>query len=139
MAKVERSGELMEQHITILGVLHIAYGALGILIAMIVFMAVVGGGMLSGDTEAMAITSLVGTSIATFLIVPSLPGLIGGLGIFRYRQWARITLLVVGFINLLIVPFGTILGIYTIWVLMNIEVKDMFEKQAAGRVARGES
>ncbi len=129
----------MEQHITILGVLHIAYGALGILIAMIVFMAVVGGGMLSGDTEAMAITSLVGTSIATFLIVPSLPGLIGGLGIFRYRQWARITLLVVGFINLLIVPFGTILGIYTIWVLMNIEVKDMFEKQAAGRVARGES
>jgi len=129
----------MEQHITILGVLHIAYGALGILIAMIVFIAVVGGGMLSGDAEALAITLLVGTSIATFLFIPSLPGLIGGLGIFKYRQWARITLLVVGFINLLIVPFGTILGIYTIWVLMNIEVKEMFEKEAAGCVAQGGS
>ncbi len=129
----------MEQHITILGVLHIAYGAIGILVAMIVFMAVVGGGMLSGDAEALAITTLVGTSIATFLFIPSLPGLIGGLGIFKYRPWARITLLVVGFVNLLIVPFGTILGIYTIWVLMNIEVKDMFEKRVADGVAREES
>ncbi len=129
----------MEQHITILGVLHVAYGAIGILVAMIVFMAIVGGGMLSGDAEALAITGLVGTLIATILFIPSLPGLIGGLGIFKYRQWARITLLVVGFVNLLIVPFGTILGIYTIWVLMNIEVKDMFDRGAAGGVAQGES
>lgn len=129
----------MEQHITILGVLHIAWGALGVLAAMIVFIAVVGGGVLSGDPEALAITSLVGTSIATFLFLPSLPGLIGGIGIFKYRQWARITLLVVGFINLIIVPFGTILGIYTIWVLMNIEVKEMFDKRAADGAAQGES
>ena len=128
----------MEQHITILGVLHIAWGALGILIAIIVFTAVVGGGILSCDPEAMAITSIVGTFIASCLILPCVPGLIGGIGIFKFRPWARITLLVVGFINLLIVPFGTILGIYTIWVLMNIEVKEMFEKRAAVGAAQGE-
>jgi hypothetical protein len=127
----------MEQHITILGVLHIAWGALGILIAMIVFAAVVGGGMLSGDPEAMAITSIVGTSVATCLLIPCLPGLIGGIGVLKYRQWARITLLVVGFINLLLIPFGTILGIYTIWVLMNIEVKGMFENSSVRGAARG--
>ncbi len=129
----------MEQHITILGVLHIAYGALGILIAMIVLITVVGAGVLSGDAEALAITSLVGTSIAMILFIPALPGMIGGIGVLKYRQWARITLLAVGFLNLLIVPFGTILGIYTIWVLMNIEVKEMFEKGAAGGAAQGES
>jgi hypothetical protein len=128
----------MEQHITILGVLHIAWGALGVLVAMIVFTAVVGGGVLSCDPEAMAITLIVGTSISFCLLLPCLPGLIGGIGIFKYSQWARITLLVSGFINLLIVPFGTILGIYTIWVLMNIEVKDMFENRAAGGAAKGE-
>jgi hypothetical protein len=128
----------MDQHITILGVLHIAWGLLGVLAAMIVFTTVVGGGMLSCDPEAMAITSIVGTSIAFCLLVPCLPGLIGGIGVLKYRQWARITLLVVGFINLLLVPFGTILGIYTIWVLMNIEVKDMFERGAADRAASGE-
>jgi hypothetical protein len=129
----------MEQHITILGVLHIAWGALGAMVAMIVFVAVVGGGMLSGDSDAIAVTSLVGTTVATFLFLPCLPGIIGGIGIFKHRQWARILLLVVGFVNLLIVPFGTILGIYTIWVLMNIEVKDMFGERAAGGAVRGES
>jgi hypothetical protein len=129
----------MDQHITILGVLHIACGALGILIAMLMFAVIVGGGMLSGDPEAMAITSVVGLSIGFCLFIPCLPGLIGGIGVLKYRQWARIMLLVVGFINLLIVPFGTILGIYTIWVLMNIEVKDMFIDRAAGGAARRES
>jgi hypothetical protein len=129
----------MEQHITVLGVLHIAWGALGILSAILIFTVVAGAGMISGDPEAMAITSIVGLSVSFCLFVPCLPGLIGGIGVLKYRQWARITLLVVGFINLLIIPFGTILGIYTIWVLMNIEVKDMFNERAAGGDARGES
>jgi len=129
----------MDQHITILGVLHITWGALGILVAMLMFTAIVGGGMLSGDPEAIAVTSVVGMSIGFCLFVPCLPGLIGGIGVLKYRQWARIMLLVVGFINLLIIPFGTILGIYTIWVLMNIEVKDRFDDRAAGGAARGES
>ena len=129
----------MEQHITVLGVLHIAWGALGVLVAMIVFTAVVGGGILSCDPEAMAVTSIVGTSIAFCIFLPCLPGLIGGIGILKYKQWARITLMAVGFLNLLFVPFGTILGIYTIWVLMNIEVKDMFENRAAGGAVKGES
>jgi hypothetical protein len=129
----------MEQHITVLGVLHIAWGALGVMAAMIIFTAVVGGGMLSCDPEAVAITSIIGTSIAFCIFVPCLPGLVAGIGLLKYRQWARITLLVVGFINLILVPFGTILGIYTIWVLMNVEVKDMFESRAAGGAVKGES
>ena len=125
----------MDQHITILGVLHIAWNAIGVLIALIVFTAVVGAGVISCDPDALAITSLIGTTVAFFFFVPCLPGLIGGIGVLKYRQWARITLLVVGFINLLLVPFGTILGIYTIWVLMSPEVKDKFERGAEGGAA----
>ena len=122
----------MEQHVTVLGVLHIAWGAVGILAALVVFTLVVGGGMLSYDREAMAITSIVGTSIAICVIIPALPGLIGGIGVLGYRQWARITLLVVGVVNLLVIPFGTILGVYTIWVLMNERAKTLFERKRAG-------
>ena len=48
----------MEKHVTVLGVLYIAFGALGILAAIIVFAAIVGGGILSKDSEAMAITAI---------------------------------------------------------------------------------
>ncbi|MGH9735128.1 MAG: zinc-ribbon domain-containing protein [Candidatus Acidiferrales bacterium] len=39
-------------------------------------------------------------------------------GLFERRPWARILALVLGFLTLLHFPFGTALGIYTLWVLL---------------------
>ena len=46
----------MKDHVTVVAVLKIGLGTLRLLIAMIVFVAVVGGGLISGDPEARAIT-----------------------------------------------------------------------------------
>jgi hypothetical protein len=121
----------MEKHITILGVLYIALGALGVLAAVIVFVAVVGGGLLSGEAEAIAITSGVGSIIAIFLILISAPGIIGGIGLLQRRSWARILVLIVGCLNLLSIPFGTALGIYTLWALTKTETQRLFEPRAS--------
>ena len=63
----------MEKHVTVLGILYIAFSALGLLLAVIVFAAVVGGGIISGDSEAMAITAIVGPAVAAFLLLLSIP------------------------------------------------------------------
>jgi len=125
----------MEQHVTVLGVLHIAWGALGLLTALIVAIAMVGAGIIAADPDAMTVLSIVATSIGFALFLPSLPGLVGGIGVIKYQPWARIVVLVVGFINLLFIPFGTILGIYTIWVLMHEDVKRMFESKTVHNAA----
>lgn len=44
--------------------------------------------------------------------------LIAAWGLFEHRSWARILVLVLGFLALLRFPFGTALGIYTLWVLL---------------------
>lgn len=116
----------MDRHITILGVLHIANSALGIIAAIVVFTIVTGAGILSGDPEAMTITAIVGSSVALFLLVLSLPGIIGGIGLLQHRQWARVLVLVVGFLNLLNIPIGTVLGVYTIWVLLKDDTGPLF-------------
>ena len=116
----------MEKHLTVLGVLYIAFSALGILAAIIVFTAVVGGGLISGDSEAMTITAIVGPTIAFFLILVSAPGIIGGIGLLKRRNWARILVLVLGFLNLINIPFGTALGVYTIWALLKDETVQLF-------------
>jgi hypothetical protein len=116
----------MEKHVTILGVLYIVFGALGILVAIVVSVAVVGGGLLSGEQETIAVTSIVGPIIAFFLILVSAPGIIGGIGLLNRQSWARILVLVLGFLKLINIPFGTILGIYTIWVLMKKETEQLF-------------
>jgi hypothetical protein len=39
-------------------------------------------------------------------------------GLFERQPWARVLGIVVGFLALLRFPFGTALGIYTLWVLL---------------------
>ena len=116
----------MERHVTVLGILYIAFSALGLLLAIIIFTAVVGGGIISGDSEAMAITGIVGPAVALFFVLLSAPGMIGGIYLLKHRPWARILVLVLGFINLIEIPIGTALGIYTIWVLFKNETVDLF-------------
>ena len=117
----------MEKHVTALGVLYIVVNVMGLFAAFIVFWIIVGGGLISGDECAMTITAVVGSFIAGIMLFTSLPGIIGGIGLLNMKPWARILVLVLGFINLPGIPFGTALGIYTIWVLFKDETALLFE------------
>ncbi|HFE64536.1 MAG TPA: hypothetical protein ENK14_09020 [Caldithrix sp.] len=118
----------MEKHMNILGGLYIAFGMLGVFAALVVFVAVIGSGLISQDSEAIFITTTVASVIASFLFILSAPGIIGGFGLLKWQSWARILVLVLGFLNLVNFPFGTALGIYTIWVLMKPETEQLFRE-----------
>jgi phage shock protein PspC (stress-responsive transcriptional regulator) len=122
----EREKARMEEHVRVLGILYIALSALGIIAAAIVFVILVGSGMITGDEEVIFITRIVGIGVAGLLLLFSLPGLFAGLGLLKYESWARILALVLGFINLINIPFGTMLGVYSIWVLTNKEIQELF-------------
>jgi hypothetical protein len=111
----------IKSHLRTLGTLHIVLGILGVLGAIIVYGAISLGGILSGDMEAITITQIVGIAISSFILIVSMPGIIGGWGILNHKYWAKIVLLVIGILNLINFPLGTALGVYTIWVLMNRE------------------
>lgn len=108
----------MDKHVTLLGALHLAWGVLLFCAAAIAFVAIAGGGMISQDPVAMQVTMIVAICVAGFLALLSLPGIAAGAGLLKRRPWARILALVVGAVNLVNVPLGTALGIYTFWVLM---------------------
>lgn len=56
----------------------------------------------------------IGFWIAAFAVLE----IVTAWGLFERRSWARILALVLGFLALLRFPFGTALGIYTLWVLL---------------------
>lgn len=116
----------MSKHVTILAGLLIAYSIMGLIGATITFISIAGGGLLSGEAEAIAITATVGSIIASIMVLLSLPGLIAGIALLGMRPWARYVIIVLGFLNLLAIPFGTALGIYTIWVLLKDETAQLF-------------
>lgn len=119
-----------DQHVTVLSILHIASSALLLLAAGIVFFFVVGGGLISGEQEAILITGTVGTVVAGFLVVLAIPGIAGGIGLLKRKEWARVLVLILGFLNLLNFPLGTMLGVYTIWALMRQEATEYFRTYA---------
>ena len=119
----------MEKHITFVAVLNIAFGFLGLFFAVFLFVAIIGAGIISGEPEAITITSIVGTALAFFLVITSLPEIIGGFGLLKRKAWARILILVVACLDLLWIPIGTIIGIYELWVLLNEETVKLLTKE----------
>jgi len=119
----------VEKHVKLLGAFYIGLGALGLLGSALVFIILVGAGLLSGDGEALAITTLVGTVMAGLVSLISFPGVICGIGLLQRKSWARILALVLGCINLVNFPLGIALGIYTLWVLIHPDVEPIFARR----------
>lgn len=118
----------METHVKLLGIFYTVLGALGLLGSGILFIILVGAGLISGDGEALFVTTLVGTILGFLITMVSLPGVICGMGLIQRKSWARVMVLVLGVVNLAYFPLGTALGIYTLWVLIHHDVEPVFAK-----------
>ncbi len=123
----------MLTHVKVLGVLYLAVGICMLLGAL--FLAMTMGGVAgivgaSADPEdaaiAVPILGIAGTALAAFFGIFSLPSLITGYGLLNYKPWARIVGIVLSAISLIIIPFGTIIGAYGLWVLLNKETERLF-------------
>jgi hypothetical protein len=122
----------METHVKVLGALQIAMGTLGLFAAVVlvlVFGVASSAVGMSGDPEAtiaLPIIGITGLALVTFLVVLSLPGVIIGIGLIQHRPWARIAGIVLSILGLMMVPFGTIVGVYGLWVLFSKETERLF-------------
>jgi|SRR5690349_12830263 hypothetical protein len=119
----------MQQHVRTLGWLFIVYHAFFDLVALVVLVIMGGAGALAGDRQGFFISGAVGLAIAAVLMIISVPGIIAGIGLLKYQQWARILALIVAVLHLFSFPFGTALGIYAFWVLLNTQAAALFEKR----------
>ena len=122
----EKTMKEIDQHVRILGWLNIGLSLFSLIIGVFVFLIVAGAGALSGDAEAFAITSLIATFVGGIMLVLSLPGFVAGYGLLKRKQWGRILALIIGILNLMNFPFGTAVGVYTIWVLLPQEASEYF-------------
>ncbi len=126
----------MVQHVKILGILHLVYAGLVVLVGIIVLVVMGGIAGLVGVTDhsgdsatAIPVLGAIGAFVFLLLLVLSLPGLIGGFGLLQFKPWARILVIILSVFELLSVPFGTAIGIYGLWVLLNVQTERLFMGQ----------
>jgi phage shock protein PspC (stress-responsive transcriptional regulator) len=76
------------------------------------------------------------STIAILLLAKAALGFLAGWGLLQREQWARVLALVLAFVALFTnIPFGTALGVYTMWVLLPAESEEEYETLAARRAA----
>jgi len=120
----------MESHVKIIGILYIVLSILGLIGALVLFMTL---NLISGftdDPNASMILSIVANVLAIVLVVCSVPGIIAGWGLLKYKEWARILTIILSALNILNFPIGTAIGIYAIWSLVQPEIIALFKPQA---------
>jgi hypothetical protein len=120
----------MKKHVTVVGAIQIGFSLLGLIGAIAAFFALTFAKSQVGDDETGR-TVLLFLSISVPLLIGSIStlGLVGGIGLMSYKSWARYLVIVVSALGCLNIPFGTLKGIYAIWVLMQDETIKLFNKE----------
>ncbi|HVN21125.1 MAG TPA: zinc ribbon domain-containing protein [Dongiaceae bacterium] len=74
--------------------------------------------------------------IAILLLAKAALGFLAGWGLMQYEKWARVLALVLAFISLFTnIPFGTALGVYTMWVLLPAQSEREYDALAETNAA----
>jgi hypothetical protein len=129
----------MQKHITLAGILNIVCSSLAIIGSLVLFAIAIGfryfmefifnmdqNGSHEVPPEVLNIVPIILVFIGALILIVSIVGIIGAVGVIKKKEWGRITLLVVSFLHLIHIPLGTILGVYSIWVLLNDETIRLF-------------
>jgi len=120
----------MRKHVTFVAALHIGFGILGIIGTVILFLVFNFAQSFVTDVDVAEMVLVVLKIVIPLLVgLGAVLGIIGGIGLISYRQWARILIIVLSAINCLSIPIGTAKGVYSIWTLLQDETIELFNER----------
>jgi hypothetical protein len=119
------------EHIRLVGILWLAWGAFEIMSSVVVY-------ILSNTLFSRSAGGVDGvplwmhpfmSGVAVLVFMNAIAGLGAGWGLLQREPWARLVSLVLAFVSLFYPPFGTALGVYTLWVLLPTKSEEQYQAQ----------
>jgi len=121
----------MRPHVTLLALLQLAWGGMGLLLAASLLLLAAGAAAIARtahtDVFTAGFTALLFVVFAAALALGGWANVWVGRGLRRHRASARTGALAMSVVNLFVLPFGTALAIYTYWVLLHHEARALFD------------
>ncbi|MCL4845809.1 MAG: hypothetical protein KJ066_04700 [Acidobacteria bacterium] len=129
----------MRTHIDLLGLLYVLAAVLSWIVAAAVL--ALAGGALSIAWSAAAnggvaarVTATVFVTVASIVAGWGAANFVVGRAIRRCEPWGRTVGLGLAIVHLFVLPFGTALGVYALWVLVGNETRRVFERRPPAAV-----
>jgi hypothetical protein len=123
----------VDKHVTILAILTSIWGALAVLVGVSMLLLAVGPVAILSGPQGDGLEIYAGFLAGLFAVMGLFAVLWGGAHVWaatlirRRQPLGRLLGLGLAVVNLLILPFGTALGIYALWVLLTNEGRRLFE------------
>jgi hypothetical protein len=115
------------EHVRLVGILWLAWAAFEMVGSAVVY--ILANTLFLRPGSQLWLHTLM-SAIAVLLLVKATAGFAAGWGLLQRELWARLLTLVLAFVNLFNVPFGTALGVYTLWVLLPAESEQEYETES---------
>jgi predicted nucleic acid-binding Zn ribbon protein len=120
----------VQEHIRLLGILWLALSAFNAMGAVILYIIANTLFLHLNDSSGPPMWLHPFLSFISIVIVAkAAAGFLVGWGLLHREPWARILTIILAFLALFNVPFGTALGIYTLWVLLPAESDVEYEQE----------
>lgn len=123
-----------ESHVDLVGVLFVVWGGLTVLIgASTLALGMAAASLIANGSDPERGQFAAGLTAAMFTAFAVLAALWGaahatvGVLVRRRRHWSRLGAILLGSVDLLLLPYGTALGVYALYVLLREEAKRLFE------------
>ncbi len=123
----------VSQHARLLGILWIAYSALHLIgggVLLVIANTLFGHMGRFGPPAPPTFLQPLLSFIGVLLLAKAIAGLAAGIGLLQCEPWARTLTVVMAIISLINVPFGTALGIYSLWVLLSPNAENEYRAMA---------
>lgn len=122
----------LDRHVDLLGLFMMGVAFMTSLLGIAMVSLGAGAGVLArtADTEmsvAATVTAVTYLGVGAVLLVWAGANAAAGAGLRRRRVWGRRASLFLSFLNLLVLPVGTILAAYAFWVLLNDQARRLFD------------
>ena len=127
----------MERHVGILAILCTLWGALAMLVGVSLLLLSAGALAILFGPDGSAVTLAAGVTATAFAVMGTVALIWGaahvGASVLLHRRHpaGRVLTLGLAIVNLLVLPFGTALGAYALWILLTDEGRRLFEPMAA--------
>lgn len=125
----------MKSHVDFLGTLFVVWGLLTVVIGVSTLALGVGAATLitsahrgDGGQVAAGIAAAAFAALAFLAILWGAAHILVGVPLRRHRPAARLMALMLGSVDLLLLPYGTALGVYALYVLLNENGKSLFTR-----------
>lgn len=129
----------MKKHVDLVGLLFMLWGAMNLLLSLSLLCTGIAATVIGASAPKASSdgTLAAGIVAAVFFTLSALGLVFGSVHLWigsrlrRFREWARAFAIVLSVADLVLVPFGTGLGVYTLWTLLNERSKPLFDEDLA--------